>query len=94
MYKKLNELYYGPDIVVEATAPNPLKALALPILQAGVDLVSLSVGAYADDEFAAPYFFQTAWNDKSYSRGHAQLRNSNTTAILLSEKGLFSFLGN
>ena len=42
-----------PDIVVEATAPNPLKALALPILQAGVDLVSLSVGAYADDEFAA-----------------------------------------
>ena len=47
--------------------------------------------AVADDEFAAPYFFQTAWNDKSYSRGHAQLRNSNTTAILLSEKGLFSF---
>lgn len=43
----------GPDIIVEATAPNPLKALALPILQAGVDLVSLSVGAYADDEFTA-----------------------------------------
>ena len=46
-------LAHGPDIIVEATAPNPLKALALPILQAGVDLVSLSVGAYADDEFAA-----------------------------------------
>jgi lipopolysaccharide cholinephosphotransferase len=45
----------------------------------------------AAEEFPAPYFFQTAWNDKNYSRGHAQLRNSNTTAILKSEKGHFSF---
>lgn len=47
--------------------------------------------AIADAEFTAPYFFQTAWNDKNYSRGHAQLRNSNTTAILLSEKERFPF---
>ncbi len=45
----------------------------------------------ADTEFTAPYFFQTAYNDKNYSRGHAQLRNSNTTGILPSEKGRFPF---
>lgn len=42
-------------------------------------------------EFTAPYFFQTAWNDKNYSRGHAQLRNSNTTGMLPSEQGRFPF---
>ena len=41
--------------------------------------------AIAPQEFTAPYFFQTAWNDKQYSRGHAQLRNSNTTAVLADE---------
>lgn len=45
----------------------------------------------AAEEFPAPYFFQTAWNDQSYSRGHAQLRNSNTTGMLTSEKGRFPF---
>lgn len=45
----------------------------------------------APTEFAEPYFFQTAFNDKQFSRGHAQLRNSNTTAILNTEKGKFSF---
>lgn len=43
------------------------------------------------EEFEAPYFFQTAYNDKRYSRGHAQLRDSRTTAILDSEKGKFPF---
>lgn len=47
--------------------------------------------AVADAEFTAPYFFQTAYNDKQYSRGHAQLRNSNTTAILTEEKGCYPF---
>lgn len=37
------------------------------------------------DEFKDPYFFQTAHTDKGYFRGHAQLRNSNTTAILTDE---------
>lgn len=45
----------------------------------------------AAEEFPAPYFFQTVWNDKQYSRGHAQLRNSNTTAILTEEKGCYPF---
>ena len=43
------------------------------------------------DEFPAPYFLQTAYNDKNYSRGHAQLRHSGTTGILLSEKGHYTF---
>ncbi len=47
--------------------------------------------AVADSEFSAPYFFQTVYNDKQYSRGHAQLRNSNTTAILVQEKGCYPF---
>ncbi|MBQ9859247.1 MAG: LicD family protein [Clostridia bacterium] len=45
----------------------------------------------APTEFAAPYFFQTAYTDKGYSRGHAQLRDSRTTAILDSERGKFVF---
>lgn len=36
----------------------------------------------ADKEFSYPYFFQTGYSDIKYPRGHAQLRNSNTTAIL------------
>ena len=36
-------------------------------------------------EFHEPYFFQTAYTDKGYFRGHAQLRNSNTTGILSCE---------
>lgn len=35
----------------------------------------------ADKEFKKPYFFQTPYNDNLF-RGHAQLRNSNTTGIL------------
>ena len=36
----------------------------------------------AQQEFKHPYFFQTEWTDPTSFRGHAQLRNSNTTAIL------------
>lgn len=45
----------------------------------------------AQREMSAPYFCQTAYNDKNYSRGHAQLRHSGTTGILLSEKGHYTF---
>lgn len=38
----------------------------------------------AAKEFKSPYFFQTPYSDKIY-RGHAQLRNSNTSSILPSE---------
>ncbi len=37
--------------------------------------------------FSAPYFFQTEKTDPGSARGHAQLRNSSTTAILETEKG-------
>jgi lipopolysaccharide cholinephosphotransferase len=36
-------------------------------------------------EFSYPYFFQTEYTDKGSLRGHAQLRNSETTGILSSE---------
>lgn len=40
----------------------------------------------AQKEFSHPYFFQTEDTDKGSLRGHAQLRNSETTGILESEK--------
>jgi phosphorylcholine metabolism protein LicD len=36
----------------------------------------------AANEFEKPYLFQTAYTDKNYIRGHAQVRNTKTTAIL------------
>lgn len=46
----------------------------------------------ATQEFTHPYFFQTNETDPGSLRGHAQLRNSNTTAILNAEKNwLFGF---
>jgi len=42
-------------------------------------------------EFGGAYFYQTPYNDKNYSRGHTQLRNSTTTAIIPSEKGHYTF---
>ena len=38
----------------------------------------------ADSEFKKPYFFQTDYNDKLF-RGHAQLRNSDTTGIIIND---------
>lgn len=38
--------------------------------------------AVADSEFQHPYFFQTTYSDKGYYRGHGQLRNSETCAML------------
>lgn len=42
--------------------------------------------AIAETEFKHPYFFQTEHTDPGSMRGHAQLRNSLTTAILESER--------
>lgn len=39
-------------------------------------------------EFKYPYFFQTEYTDKGALRGHVQIRNSETTAILKSELNL------
>jgi len=40
-----------PDYVVEATCVEGLKDAALPILRAGVNLIPLSIGALADEDF-------------------------------------------
>jgi lipopolysaccharide cholinephosphotransferase len=45
----------------------------------------------AKEEFHYPYFFQTEYTDPGSLRGHAQLRNSETTAILQNEKGRARF---
>ena len=46
----------------------------------------------ARKEFKHPYFFQTEYTDPGSLRCHAQLRNSNTTAILKNElNGHYSF---
>ena len=37
-------------------------------------------------DFEEPYFLQSWYTEKGYYRGHAQLRNSETTAILKSEE--------
>lgn len=47
--------------------------------------------ALAADEFEGDYFWQTEYTDKGSLRGHAQLRNSRTTAILKSEEGRCRF---
>ena len=39
----------------------------------------------AKDEFKAPYFWQTEYTDRGSLRGHAQLRNSETTCLLDTE---------
>lgn len=36
----------------------------------------------ASKEFTSPYFFQCAYTEKGYYRGHAQMRYDNTTMIL------------
>ena len=39
----------------------------------------------AQKEFQSPYVFQTAYSEPNFVRGHAQLRDSRTTAIIPSE---------
>ena len=40
----------------------------------------------AESEFKSPYFLQTGYSDPGSFRGHAQLRNGETTAILINRK--------
>ncbi len=39
----------------------------------------------APKEFREPYFFQCAYTEDNYIRGHAQIRNCNTTAVVRKE---------
>lgn len=45
----------------------------------------------SSSEFKSPYFLQSAYTDKAYFRGHIQLRNSNTAAIIPSEGNKVQF---
>lgn len=49
--------------------------------------------AIAPEAFREPYFFQTSYSDTDYPRGHAQLRNSNTTGMLVYERDASYHLG-
>lgn len=42
-----------PDYIVEVASPAAMRALAVPALKAGISIVTLSIGALADDEFMA-----------------------------------------
>ena len=42
-------------------------------------------------EFEEPYFLQSAYTDKNYSRGHLQLRNSKTCMMLPYEANIVDF---
>ena len=47
--------------------------------------------AVAEAEFKHPYFFQTEYSDPGCLRGHAQLRNTETTAIIQKERRMCTF---
>ena len=52
--RSLDELLaLGPDYLVEAASPAAMRELALPTLAAGCSIVTLSIGAFADDAFYA-----------------------------------------
>lgn len=41
----------NPDYIIEAASPNVVKEVGIKILEAGVNLIPLSVGAFADEDF-------------------------------------------
>ena len=52
LYKDLDEVIEdSPDYIVEAASPDLVKEIAVKILEKGINLIPLSVGAFADDEF-------------------------------------------
>lgn len=42
-----------PDYIVEVASPAAMRQFAVPALEAGISIVTLSIGAFADDEFYA-----------------------------------------
>lgn len=40
-----------PDLIVEAASPAAMREVAIPALECGISIVTLSIGALADDEF-------------------------------------------
>lgn len=53
-YMSVDELIASkPDYIIEAASPAAMKSFAVPALNAGISIVTLSVGAFADDVFYA-----------------------------------------
>jgi len=48
---KLEDMIEKVDLIVEAASPMALKGIAIPVLEEGVDLMVMSVGALMDKEF-------------------------------------------
>ena len=48
---KLEDMIKKVDLIVEAASPMALKGIAIPVLEEGVDLMVMSVGALMDKEF-------------------------------------------
>ena len=46
-------LLLNPDFLVEAASPAAMRQFALPALCQGISIVTLSIGAFADDDFYA-----------------------------------------
>ncbi|SHG15410.1 Homoserine dehydrogenase, NAD binding domain [Salegentibacter echinorum] len=40
-----------PDIIIEAANPEAFKEVALPALKKGISIATLSIGAFADENF-------------------------------------------
>lgn len=50
--KSVNELLtFKPDYIVETASPDAMRALAIPALENGSNIVTLSIGAFADGNF-------------------------------------------
>ena len=41
----------GPDYIVEAASPAAMREIAIPALERGISIITLSIGAFADDAF-------------------------------------------
>ena len=48
---ELEDMLEKVDLIVESASPMALKDIAIPILEKGVDLMVMSVGALMDNEF-------------------------------------------
>lgn len=86
-----------PDYLVEAASPACMRAITLPTLAAGCSIVTLSIGAFADDAFyaeaqaAARQFGQRIYLASGATGGFDVLRTAalmgGATATFFNEKG-------
>ena len=51
-YENLDEMILdGPDYIIEAASPNVVKDIGIKVLNSGINLIPLSIGAFADEDF-------------------------------------------